>query len=190
MSEMKEDLVIARDVLLKGGVICYPTDTIWGLGCDAGNAEAVARIYEIKKRADNKSMLVLLDHENQLPRFVSEVPEVAWQLIEVNDRPMTIIYSGARNLANNLVASDGTIGIRITSDPFCRKLIEAIRRPLVSTSANFSGKPSPRFFKEIDNEILGLVDYVVAWRQDDLTPAQPSSILKLGQGGEIEIIRK
>jgi len=187
---MNEDLHKAKEVLLKGGIICYPTDTIWGLGCDATNPDAVARIYALKKREDSKSMLVLLDNENRLPSYVKEIPEIAWQLIEVNDKPMTIIYDGARNLASNLIAPDGSVGIRITSDPFCIKLIAALRKPLVSTSANFSGQPSPRFFDEIDRELLSLVDYVVEWRQDDHTPASASSILKIGAAGEITIIRK
>ena len=187
---MNDDLVKAKEILLKGGVICYPTDTIWGLGCDACNAEAVSKIYAIKKRSDNKSMLILLDHEYRLDQYVKEVPDIVRQLIEVNDSPMTIIYDGAKNLASNLIASDGSIGIRITSDPFCKRLIELIRRPLVSTSANISGTPAPRYFKEINEEILNLADYVVKWRQDDNTPAKASSILRTGYNGEINILRK
>jgi len=190
MPEMNKDLQRALEVVRNGGVICYPTDTIWGLGCDATNPEAVARIYEIKRRADHKSMLVLLDHEGKLGQYVHEVPEIAWELIAVNDRPMTLIYPGAKNLADNLVAEDGSVGIRITSDVFCQKLIASLRRPLVSTSANITGNPSPAHFGEISREVLDLVDYVVEWRQDERKTAQASSILKLGLGGEIEIIRK
>ncbi|MFZ5938968.1 MAG: L-threonylcarbamoyladenylate synthase [Bacteroidota bacterium] len=187
---MNTALLKARDVVLGGGVICYPTDTIWGLGCDATNETAVARIYEIKKRADNKSMLVLMDRVNRLDAYLREIPEIALQLIEVNDQPMTIIYSGAKNMAPNLIAPDGSVGIRVTTDPFCRRLIELIRRPLVSTSANFSGSPSPRYFGEISPELLKEVDYVAEWRQEETVPGKASSVIKIGPGGEIQILRK
>ena len=187
---MEEDLKKAVDVLRNGGVILYPTDTIWGLGCDATNEEAAARIYAIKKRSDSKSMLVLMENVNLLERYVEEVPAIAYDLIEVTDKPMTIIYPGARNLAKNLIAEDGTIGIRITSENFTRQLIQRFRKPVVSTSANISGKPSPATFTDISEEIKAAADYVVNYRQDDLTPTSPSSIIKLGVGGQIEILRK
>lgn len=187
---MNDDLNKALEVLRNGGVILYPTDTIWGIGCDATNADAVRRIYAIKQREDSKSMLVLAHSEAMLPSYVNEMPEVAWELLEAATEPMTIIYPGARNLAPNLVSADGTIGIRVTADEFCSKLISRFRKPIVSTSANISGQPSPGNYDEIDPVIQEQVDYVVTWRQDDLSRARPSSIIKLGPGGEIEILRK
>jgi len=187
---MSEDLMKAVETLKRGGVILYPTDTIWGLGCDATNSEAVARIYAIKQREETKSMLVLADGPDRILRYVREVPETAWMLIEANDQPMTIIYPGAINLASNLVSSDQTIGIRIVNDEFCQKLISKLNRPIVSTSANISGEPSPGLFAEISDEIKNGVDYVVKWRQDDMNKRPPSQIIKLGLGGQIEIIRK
>ncbi|MCF2658323.1 threonylcarbamoyl-AMP synthase [Parabacteroides distasonis] len=186
---MNEDLKNACDVLRKGGLILYPTDTIWGIGCDATNEEAVQRVYALKQRADNKAMLLLLGNEARLESYVQEVPEIAWSLIEVADRPLTLIYPGARNLAPNLIAEDGSVGIRITREEFSRRLCEQFRRPVVSTSANISGQPAPHTFQEIAEEIKQGVDYIVQYRQDDLTAAQPSSIIKLGVGGLFQIIR-
>jgi L-threonylcarbamoyladenylate synthase len=187
---MNEDINKALEVLRNGGVILYPSDTIWGIGCDATNAEAVKRIYGIKEREDSKSMLVLVHSEAMLPTYVGEMPEVAWELLEAATEPMTIIYPGAKNLAPNLVGADGTIGIRVTTDEFCRTLISRFKKPIVSTSANISGQPSPGNFDEIDPALHRQADYVVRWRQDDLSRAKPSSIIKLGPGGEIEILRK
>ncbi len=187
---MNEDIKAALDVLQKGGVILYPTDTIWGLGCDACNENAVKRIYDIKKRDDSKSMLVLMENAALLDRYVEEVPEIAFDLIEVTDKPLTIIYDGAKNLAKNLIAEDGSIGIRITAEAFSSELIRRFKRPIVSTSANISGNPSPACFDEISPEILDAVDYVVKYRQDDTKKAVPSSIMRLGRGGEIKIIRE
>ena len=186
---MNEDLKKACDVLRKGGLILYPTDTIWGIGCDATNEEAVQRVYTLKQRADNKAMLLLLGNEARLESYVQDVPEIAWSLIEVADRPLTLIYPGARNLAPNLIAEDGSVGIRITREEFSRRLCEQFRRPVVSTSANISGQPAPHTFQEIAEEIKQGVDYIVQYRQDDLTAAQPSSIIKLGAGGLFQIIR-
>ena len=186
---MNEDLKKACDVLRKGGLILYPTDTIWGIGCDATNEEAVQRVYTLKQRADNKAMLLLLGNEARLESYVQEVPEIAWSLIEVADRPLTLIYPGARNMAPNLIAEDGSVGIRITREEFSRRLCEQFRRPVVSTSANISGQPAPHTFQEIAEEIKQGVDYIVQYRQDDLTAAQPSSIIKLGAGGLFQIIR-
>jgi len=186
---MIEDIKAALEVLQKGGVILYPTDTIWGLGCDAANEEAVKRIYEIKKRIDSKSMLILMENVGLLERYVSEVPEIAYDLIELTDKPLTIVYDGAKNLAKNLIADDGSIGIRITTETFTSDLIRRFKRPIVSSSANISGKPAPACFDEIDSLIIDAVDYVVKYRQDDLQKAVPSSIVKLGSGGEIKIIR-
>lgn len=187
---MHNDLTHAIETLRTGGLILYPTDTIWGIGCDATNPEAVAKIYALKQRADSKSMLVLLDNQNRLTQYIDEVPEVAWELIEVADKSMTIIYPGARNLAKNLIADDGSIGIRIVKDDFCEKLIERFKKPIVSTSANISGENSPANFDEISEKIKQGVDYVVNWRQDDLNPGIPSSIIKLDAAGRISIIRK
>ena len=150
----KDDLKQALLILRNGGVILYPTDTIWGLGCDATNAEAVKRIFEIKQREDVKSMLVLIENQNMLNSYVREIPEVAWQLIEVADKPLTIIYPGAKNMASNLIAPDGSVGIRITTETFTEHLIQQFRRPVVSTSANLSGKPAPQNFDQIDAEIM------------------------------------
>lgn len=186
---MIEDVKAALAVLQKGGVILYPTDTIWGLGCDASNEDAVRRIYNIKNRIDSKSMLVLMENAALLERYVDEVPEIAYDLIELSDKPLTIIYDGAKNLAKNLIAEDGSIGIRLTTEAFSSDLIRRFKRPIVSTSANISGKPSPACFDEIDQEIIDAVDYVVNYRQDDTQKAVPSSIMKLGRGGEIKIIR-
>jgi L-threonylcarbamoyladenylate synthase len=187
---MHDDIKKALEVLHQGGTILYPTDTIWGIGCDATNEAAVERIYRIKERTDSKSMLVLMENANFLGRYVEEIPEIAFDLIEVSDKPLTIIYPGAKNLAKNLIAEDGSIGIRITNENFTRQLIQRFKKPIVSTSANISGAPSPAFFAEIGPEIIAAVDYVVTYRQEETTPAVPSSIIKLGVGGEIKIIRK
>ena len=187
---MHNDINKALEVLKAGGVILYPTDTIWGIGCDATNAEAVKRVYEIKNREDSKAMLVLMENPNRLNSYVDEVPEIAWDLIDANDKPMTLIYPGAKNLAPNLINSDGTIGIRISNEEFTQNLIQRFKRPIVSTSANISGDPSPANFLEINEELKELVDYVVEYRQDDMEKASASSIIKIGVGGEIQILRK
>lgn len=187
---MKADIDKSLEILNAGGVILYPTDTIWGLGCDATNEKAVEKIYQIKQRCDQKSMLVLLDNSNKIPSFITEMPELAWDLIELSETPLTIIYSGAKNLASNLIAPDGSIGIRISNNDFNQKLIQKFRKPLVSTSANISGSNSPQSFADISQEIIDAVDYVVEWKQDDFTKSLPSSIIKLGTTGEIQIIRK
>lgn len=187
---MKDEIKKVLQVLRKGGVILYPTDTIWGIGCDATNDEAVAKVYEIKKRADSKSMLVLLDEAEFLHSYMKKVPDVAFNLIEMSEKPTTIIYDDAQRLAENLINEDGSIGIRITDDKFCKMLIDKLAKPIVSTSANISGKASPQSFDEISNEIKKAVDYIVNWRQDEKVKAKPSSIIKLGSGGQIQIIRK
>lgn len=187
---MNEDIKSAMAVLQKGGVILYPTDTIWGIGCDACNEEAVQKVYAIKNRNDSKSMLVLMENAALLDRYVNEVPDIAFDLIELTDKPLTIVYDGAKNLAKNLVAEDGSIGIRITTEAFSSELIRRFKRPIVSTSANRSGNPSPSCFDEIDQEIIDSVDYVVKYRQDDTHKAAPSGIIKLGRGGEIKVIRE
>ena len=187
---MHNDIKKAVEVLKSGRVILYPTDTIWGIGCDATNPEAVARIYKIKQREDSKSMLVLMENPALLERYVNDVPEIAWDLVEISTTPLTVIYPGAKNLANNLIAEDGSVGIRFTKEEFTTKLLQRFRRPIVSTSANISGQKSPAFFDEISEEIKSQMDYIVEYRQDDINPAQPSSIIKLWPGGRIDIIRK
>lgn len=184
-----EDLKKALETLQKGGIILYPTDTVWGLGCDATNEEAVKRIYELKRRSDAKSMLVLVDSASRIESYVREVPDMAWDLIEVTDKPLTIIYPEAKNLAKNLLAEDGSIGIRVSGELFSKMLCARFKRPIVSTSANISGEPSPAFYAEISDEIKQSVDYIVQYRQDDRTPAKPSSIIKLDIGNVIKIIR-
>ncbi|MBR5677888.1 MAG: threonylcarbamoyl-AMP synthase [Paludibacteraceae bacterium] len=190
----KEDLQQALRVLREGGVIVYPTDTVWGIGCDATNAEAVAKIFTIKQRQDSKSMLVLLDSPAKLQYYVSDIPDAAWQLLEATDenedsKPLTIIYPGARNLAPNLIAEDGSIGIRITNEPFTKALCAQLRHPIVSTSANISGEPAPSVFREINEVILDNTDYCCLFRRDDETPHEPSSIIKVNSDGSFKIIR-
>lgn len=185
-----EEAKRACAVLKQGGVILYPTDTVWGIGCDATNPEAVKKVYEIKKRADNKAMLVLVDNEAKVDYYVKEVPSVAWDLIELTTKPLTIIYYGARYLAENLIGEDGTIGIRVTEEEFSKQLCFHFRKAIVSTSANISGEPTPATFSEISDEIKQAVDYVVNHRQKDTSRPKPSSIIKLGAKGEVKIIRE
>ena len=201
----KSDLEEAVRVLRMGGVIVYPTDTVWGIGCDATNEEAVRKVYALKHREDSKSMLVLLDTPRKLQGYVEEVPEMAWELLECTDplqlplqrggenmepmRPLTIIYPGAKNLAKNLIAEDGSVGIRITREPFSKALCERLRRPIVSTSANISGEPAAKTFRQISEDVLQQADYVCFYRRDDEEEKQPSSIIKLGLHNEIQIIR-
>ncbi|MBV3635004.1 MULTISPECIES: L-threonylcarbamoyladenylate synthase [Bacteroides] len=187
---MIEDIKKACQVMNEGGVILYPTDTIWGIGCDATNEEAVRRVYEIKQRSDSKAMLVLVDSPVKVDFYVQDVPEVAWDLIEVADKPLTIIYSGARNLAPNLIAEDGSVGIRVTNEEFSKRLCQQFRKAIVSTSANISGQPSPANYSEITEELKSMVDYVVGYRREEMGHPKPSSIIKLDKGGVIKIIRK
>ena len=190
MNELyREEIKRACDVLYRGGVILYPTDTVWGIGCDATNEEAVRRVYEIKQRVDSKAMLVLVDSDVKVDFYVREVPAVAWDLIELADKPLTVVYDGARNLAPNLLAEDGSVGIRVTREEFSKQLCFRFRKAIVSTSANISGQPSPRSFAEISDEIKQAVDYVVGVRQDEPACATPSGIIKLGAHGEVKVIR-
>ena len=174
----------------EGGVILYPTDTIWGIGCDATNEDAVRRVYEIKQRQDSKAMLVLVDSSVKVDFYVRDVPEVAWDLMDLADKPLTIIYSGARNLAANLLAEDGSVGIRVTNEDFSKRLCQQFRKAIVSTSANISGQPSPKNFSEISEEVKSAVDYIVGYRQEEMSNPKPSSIIKLDKGGVIKIIRE
>ncbi len=187
----KQDLQNALRVLREGGVILYPTDTVWGIGCDATNAAAVARVYEIKRRVDSKAMLVLLDGAGKLQGYMDKVPETAWMLLEASEdqRPMTIIYPRAKNLAANLLAEDGSVGIRITQESFSKTLCEQLRRPIVSTSANISGEPTAKIFSQISSELLESVDYVCEYRRNDTTAHKPSSIIKIDEKERITIIR-
>ena len=191
----KEDLQAALRVLRSGGIIVYPTDTVWGIGCDATNAEAVAKIYALKQREDSKSMLVLLDSPAKLDYYV-DVPEAAEQLLAINEcppeealRPLTIIYPNARHLASNLIAEDGSIGIRITHEPFSQALCAQLKHPIVSTSANISGEPTPKVFREISQQIIDRSDYCCLFRREDESPHEPSSIIKINADGTFCIIR-
>jgi len=186
---MIEEIKKTCEVLQAGGIILYPTDTVWGIGCDATNEEAVKKVYELKRRVDNKAMLVLTDNPAKLNMYVSRIPDIAWDLIEVADKPLTIIYPKAKNLAANLLADDQSVGIRITNEPFSKTLCERFRKPIVSTSANISGQPSPSNFNEISEEIKAGVDYVVNFRQEEIIKANPSGIIKLGEGGVVQVIR-
>ncbi len=173
-----------------GGVILYPTDTVWGIGCDATNAEAVKKIYEIKKREDSKAMLSLIDSEARLSRYVRRVADVTWDLIEMSDKPLTVIYSNVTGLAPNLIAPDGTAGIRITREEFSKELCYRFQKPIVSTSANISGEPTPQTFDEISDEIKNAVDYVVRYNQRCKEKHKPSSIIKIDENGSFTIIRR
>lgn len=190
----EEDIKNAVETLRKGGVILYPTDTVWGIGCDATNEEAVRRVYEIKQRDDSKALICLVDSDARLQRYVRNVPDVAWQLIdsmkEGDCRPTTLILDGAVNLAKNLVADDGSIGIRITHEAFSKELCYRFQKALVSTSANISGQPAAQNYRDIDPELLEKVDYVCWTRRQEHHPHQPSSIIRLRKDGQIEIIRK
>lgn len=187
---VQQEVRKALEVLRKGGIILYPTDTIWGLGCDATNEEAVRKIYEIKNRDVSKSMLVLVDSVSRVDSYVDEMPSIAWDLVEVSASPLTVIYPQGRNLATNLLAEDGSIGIRVTQEEFSQALCAALRHPIVSTSANFSGQPAPDCYAAIDEALLQKVDYIVNYRRDDVEKKQPSSIIKLEKNGTFVIIRK
>lgn len=188
--KQEDDIRNAVEVLRKGGVILYPTDTVWGIGCDATNAEAVKRVYEIKRRDDSKALICLVDSDARLQRYVRNVPDVAWQLIDAVVKPTTIILDNAVNLAPNLIANDGSIGIRITKEPFSHELCYRFQKALVSTSANISGEPAAQNYGDISEEILDAVDYVCYSRRQEHKPHTPSSIIKLTADGEVTVIRK
>lgn len=187
----RTDIDAAVAALKRGGVILYPTDTVWGIGCDATNADAVARVYALKRRADSKALICLLGSADDLERWVSGVPEVAYQLLEAAVDPLTVIYDGAYvpPLAANLPAADGSLAVRVTADPFCRELCRRLRKPLVSTSANISGAPTAASFAEIADELKEGVDYVCTSGRDDREPRKPSTILRLTESGEVKTIR-
>lgn len=186
----EEDIKNAIEVMKQGGVILYPTDTVWGIGCDATNAEAVAKVYKIKKRDDSKALICLVDSDARLQRYVRNVPNVAWDILDIATKPTTIILDGAINLAPNLIAEDGSIALRITKEPFSHELCYRFQKPLVSTSANISGEPPAVNYNDISQELLDTVDYVCFSRRQEHKPHTPSSIIKLKEDGEVTIIRK
>ena len=188
-SEFGTDLAGALKVLRAGGIILYPTDTVWGLGCDATNVKAVSRIYEIKQRAENKSLIILVNSVAMLERYVENPPEVAIEMAELSEKPLTVVYDRGRSLAEGVASSDGSVGVRVCTEPFCDALIDALRKPLVSTSANISGSNSPAIFDEISEEVKAAVDYVCLWRQDDRSRAKPSSVIKVSGNGIVKILR-
>ena len=188
----EQDIKNAVEVLRKGGVILYPTDTVWGIGCDATNAEAVKRVYDIKQRDDSKAVICLVDSDARMQRYVRRVPDVAWQLIDSlkdGGKPTTIILDGAVNLAPNLIAEDGSIALRITQEPFSKELCYRFQKALVSTSANISGEPAAQNYGDIDPKIVEAVDYVCWSRRQEHQPHQPSSIIRLREDGEVTIVR-
>lgn len=186
----EEDIKNAIEVMKKGGVILYPTDTVWGIGCDATNAEAVAKVYAIKKRDDSKAMICLVDSDVRLQRYVRNAPEVAWQVLEYATKPTTVIFDNAVNLAPNLIAEDGSVAVRITQEPFSKELCYRFQKPIVSTSANISGQRAAANYKDIDEELLNAVDYVCYSRRQEKQPHTPSSIIRIREDGQVEIIRK
>ena len=186
----QEDIQKAVEVMRKGGIIIYPTDTVWGIGCDATNPEAVAKIYKIKHREDSKALVCIVDSDARLQRYVRNVPDVAWQLIDAVVKPTTLILDDAVNLAPNLIGEDGSIGIRITNEPFSKELCYRFQKAIVSTSANISGEPAAQNYRDISEEILSAVDYVCTSRRQEHKPHQPSTIIKVRATGEINIIRK
>ena len=193
--KQEDDIRQAIETMRKGGVILYPTDTVWGIGCDATNAEAVKRVYEIKQREDSKALICLVDSDARMQRYFRNVPDVAWRLIDSlkeapDAKPTTLILDGAINLAPNLIAEDGSLGIRITNEPFSKELCFRFQKAIVSTSANISGEPAAQNYCDIDPRILEAVDYVCWSRRQEHKPHTPSSIIKLKENGEVTVIRK
>ena len=188
-AQQEADIVQCLKVLSAGGLILYPTDTVWGIGCDATNPEAVSRVYQLKQRNDSKALIVLIDSADHLDHYVVDVPAIARELIDVSVKPLTIIYEGAYNLAPNLLGAEDSVGIRIPNDEFCHRLCERFGKPIVSTSANVSGQPTAKTFAEIDDVIKDGVDHVVEYRRTDNTPHQPSNIILLSRDGTFKIIR-
>ncbi|MGC4041586.1 MAG: L-threonylcarbamoyladenylate synthase [Flavobacterium sp.] len=179
----------AFEVIQNGGIILYPTDTVWGIGCDATNADAVKKIYELKQREETKSMIVLMNGEKMMYNVFKDIPETAWQILDLSEKPTTLILDNPRNVAANIIAEDKTLGVRMVKEPFCFKLMERMKKPLVSTSANISGQPTPKSFKEISAEIIKGVDYVVNLHHDKICD-KPSTIIKLTLDNQVKIIRK
>lgn len=188
-SELNTEVHKANEIIQNGGIILYPTDTVWGIGCDATNPEAVAKIYKLKQRAETQSMICLINGEKMMYSIFKDIPEVAWQIIDLSEKPTTLILDKPRNVAPNIVATDNTLGIRMVKEPFCFKLMERMKKPLVSTSANISGQPTPKNFKEISLEIIKGVDYVVNLQHDKIT-TKPSTIIKLSLDNQVKVLRK
>ncbi|MCC2599648.1 L-threonylcarbamoyladenylate synthase [Sphingobacterium sp. FBM7-1] len=186
----RDDLNKALETLKNGGLILYPTDTIWGIGCDATNAEAVEKVFALKGRNPQKSLIVLLHNDNQLASYVNDIPEVAYDLIEYTETPLTIVYSKAKNLAPNVIAADGSIGIRIVRHPFCEQLLQRFRKPIVSTSANISGDVSPAYFDEISEQVKAGMDYIVEYGRQGNRNNKSSTVMKLDPSGKFEFLRK
>jgi L-threonylcarbamoyladenylate synthase len=187
---LRDEVKKAFEIVQQGGIILYPTDTIWGIGCDASNTEAIEKIFALKQRAQEKSMIILLDTENKLESYVKDVPAIAYDLIEFAENPLTLVMPGAKNISPALIAGDGSVGVRVSKHPFCQQLIQRLRKPLVSTSANISGHPSPQNFMQISAEIIEGVDYVVDIDQQDVSVKKPSTIMRLDPSGMFEFIRK
>lgn len=187
--KIEDDIKAAIETMRKGGIILYPTDTVWGIGCDATNKEAVDKIFKLKQRDDSKAMICLVDSANRLQRYVRNVPDVAWDLMEYAEKPTTVILDNAVNLAPNLIAEDGSIALRITRENFSKELCYRFQKPIVSTSANISGQPAAQNYCDISDEILNGVDYVCWSRRQEHKPHKPSSIIKLTESGEVTIIR-
>lgn len=179
----------AFEIIQNGGIILYPTDTVWGIGCDATNAEAVKKIYALKQREESKSMIVLMNGEKMMYNVFKDIPETAWQIMDLSEKPTTLILDNPRNVAANIIAEDKTLGVRLVKEPFCYKLMERMKKPLVSTSANISGQPTPKSFKEISSEIVKGVDYVVNLHHEKICD-KPSTIIKLTLDNQVKIIRK
>jgi len=190
MDEINKEIDKCLVVLRAGGMILYPTDTVWGIGCDATNEKAVDKIFALKRRDDSKSMIILLDHTARLRGYFNEVPQQAYEIMELSEQPVTLVLSGAKNVAKNMIAVDGSLGVRIVLDEFCRRLIGRFGKPIVSTSANISGQQTPVSFSSVSAEIISGVDHVVSLRQNEATESKPSTILKMGVGGEIKFIRR
>ncbi len=189
MSDINTEVHNAFEVIKNGGIILYPTDTVWGIGCDSTNAEAVAKIYALKQREESKSMIVLMNGEKMMYNVFKDIPEVAWQIWDISEKPTTLILDNPRNVAPNIIAEDKTLGVRLVKEPFCFKLMERMKKPLVSTSANISGQPTPIAFKDISPEILKGVDYVVNLYHEKIA-GKPSTVIKLSNDSQVKIIRK
>ena len=188
-SDINTEVHNAFEVIKNGGIILYPTDTVWGIGCDASNPEAVKKIYALKQREETKSMIVLMNSDRMMHTVFSNIHEVAWQILDLSEKPTTIILDNPRNVAANLIAEDKTLGVRLVKEPFCFKLMERMKKPLVSTSANISGMPTPNSFKEINHLILDGVDYIVNLHHEKIA-ARPSTIIKLGNDLQVKVIRR
>ncbi|WP_396175819.1 L-threonylcarbamoyladenylate synthase [Flavobacterium sp.] len=189
MTDINTEIQKAFEVIQQGGIILYPTDTVWGIGCDAANAEAVQKIYDLKMRQESKSMIVLMNGEKMIYNVFKDIPEVAWQILDLSEKPTTLILDKPRNVAPNIIADNQSLAVRIVKEPFCYKLMERMKRPLVSTSANITGQPTPKSFKEISPEIIKGVDYVVNLHREKICD-KPSTIIKLTLDSKVQIIRK